>query len=221
LRLNREPDDSARNAEGPDTFPEIHTAADSEYTKGKGETRLAHLSAVYLGTLAALLSASVCLKAQSATVQGSLADQGKPVKKGVINLQRLAGEDCAKLLVADGREMTDAENKKASKCGGKNWWDSTDSRGNYKFKGLEPGWYIVRIQWPMAQPPDTKEPVGCSIRGWSVSYVPWKEMGKNRGAAQGPPFELQAGDEKTLEFDYNAEFKIQKDCSKPLQWRKQ
>ena len=116
--------------------------------------------------------------------------------------------------------LTKAEKKHAQKCRGRVQQVKTSWHGSYGFEALKPGWYFIGIRWPMAQPPDANDAIGCWIQGWSVSYVPWKGSGKYKGFAQSPPFELHNGEEKKVDFNYDGEFKIQKGCPKPLEWQK-
>jgi hypothetical protein len=154
--------------------------------------------------LIVVMGASLSVHGQSATVQGTLADHGKPVRGGFVRLQQFKDENCVKAFTRQCfREV------------------KTDSNGAYSFDDVKPGWYLVQFMWPMSQPLDTKQPFGCDIQGWTVSYVPFKEMGKNKGTAQAPALELHDGDKKTIAFDYNDAFKVEKNCEHPVEWKKQ
>jgi hypothetical protein len=172
--------------------------------------------------LAVVLCLSAHANAQEAGLHGSVADSGKPVQ-ALVSLEQLRDASCTDLYAEKGEATSDREKKsnrekKARDCRGT--VQNSEITGKYEFSGLQSGWYILRFQWVMSQPPDSKKPIGCAVQGWSISYVPWKESGKYKGFAQSPPFEVQAGESKSMDFNYEGEFKIQKDCPQPLKWRK-
>lgn len=162
-----------------------------------------------------MLFFSCCYLHAQATVRGNVEDLSKPVE-ALVNLEQLTDASCVGLYT--GKFKPAEAGKKAKSCQGS--IQQVNTTGSYEFQTLRPGWYILRFQWVMSQPPDSRKPVGCSVRGWSVSYVPWKESGKYKGFAQSPPFELHEGEQMSVDFNYDGEFKIQKDCPKPLKWKK-
>ena len=168
-----------------------------------------HILAVLLGTCGDM-------NAQNAGVHGAIADQGKSVN-GLVFLQRLQDKSCADLYLVSGTLSSD-QMKKERSCSGP--VSRVEVAGTYDFSGIEPGWYILRFQWEMKNPTDSKKAIGCRIQGWAVSYVPWKESGKYKGFAQSPPFELGDKELKTLDFNYDGEFKVQENCPNPLKWHK-
>ncbi len=153
---------------------------------------------------------------------GSIADSGKPVQ-ALVSLEQLRDESCRELYsgksepTSDKAKKGDGE-KRVGDCRGT--VRNSEITGKYEFSGLQPGWYVLRLQWVMSEPPDTKKPIGCVVEGWSISYVPWKESGKYKGFAQSSPLELQTGESKSMDFNYDGKFKIQKDCAHPLKWQK-
>ena len=171
------------------------------------------------------LAVAPCLSAQAnrpeAGLHGTVADAGKPVQ-ALVFLEQLRDASCIDLYTeksgtTSGKERKSDGEKRVKDCRGA--VQNSEIAGKYEFSGLPPGWYIVRFQWVMSQPLDSKNPIGCAVQGWSISYVPWAS-GKYRGFAQSPPFEVQAGESKSMDFNYDGEFKIQKDCPHPLKWRK-
>ena len=153
---------------------------------------------------------------QNTGLRGAIADHGKSVN-GLVFLQRLQDKSCADLYLVNGTLSSD-QMKKERSCNGP--VSRGEVAGTYDFSGIEPGWYILRFQWEMKNPPDSKKAIGCWIQGWAVSYVPWKESGKYKGFAQSPPFELGDKELKTVDFNYEGEFEVQKNCPAPLKWHK-
>jgi hypothetical protein len=172
--------------------------------------------------LAVVLCLSAHASAQQAGLYGSIADSDKPVQ-ALVSLEQLRDESCRELYsgksetTSDKAKKSDKE-KKATECRGT--VQNSEITGKYEFSGLQAGWYVLRFQWVMSQPPDSKKAIGCFIDGWSISYVPWKASGIYKGFAQSPPFEIQDGESKSMDFNYDAKFKIQKDCARPLKWQK-
>jgi len=163
-----------------------------------------------------LLCAGNRLIAQSTGMHGNIEDEGTPAE-ALVSLTQLPDESCANLFSGDNKSITDPL-KKAESCPGPE--QNLEAKGKYEFTGLEAGWYILRFRWVMKQPPDSKKPVGCKVQGWSISYVPLKVAGKYRGFAQSPPFHLVDGEPRKLDFNYDGDFKIQKDCSNHITWQK-
>jgi hypothetical protein len=171
---------------------------------------------VISGALAMMFSLCGYLNAKSAGVRGNIQDLSQPTE-ALVFLQQLPDASCVDLFTGKVEDQSEVA-EKAKACQGP--VTRVETKESYDFSGLKPGWYLLRFQWVMSQPPDSKRPVGCSIQGWTISYVPSKESGKYKGFAQSPPFELHEGEIKTLDFNYDGEFKIQKDCGSPVKWQK-
>jgi hypothetical protein len=182
--------------------------------KTRSHTRLL----VWLVTLSSPWTLLAFAKSKGGSiVQVIISDEGKPADGGKVSLDRLKSEDCAQLFLREGTRSKD-EIEQARTCVSDTHSAGIHKDGSVSLKGLEAGWYMVRLTWPMTNPPDTKEPLGCENEGWIVSYVPWKESGKNKGFAQGPPFEVKSGETKKIEFDYKGPFKVTAGCPKPIKW---
>jgi hypothetical protein len=192
---------------------------------------LSHVSRKLVGAslpIALLLITSVLPKAKgTSAVQVSVLEESKSVAGSPVYLDHLKDAECAKLFSDDsGSGSNDGQSveemralaQRAASCVTKTQSAHTDKQGIHAYEGLEDGWYRIRLQWPMSQPPASKDPIGCQIEGWSVSYVPWKESGKNRGFAQAPAFELKSGETRKVNFDYSGRFKITADCPNPVKW---
>ena len=174
--------------------------------------------------LVLVLHLSAHVSVQETGLAGSISDAGKPVQ-GLVSLEQLRDASCADLYThkepGDSKSSKDKKGdleKHVKDCRGP--VRNSEVTGKYEFRDLVPGWYVLRLRWVMNQPPDSKKPIGCVIQGWSISYFPGKESGKYKGFAQSPPFELQPDQLKSMEFNYDGEFKIQPDCPHPLTWLK-
>jgi len=147
-----------------------------------------------------LLLVSVAGKAENTLiVHGTLSDNGKPFPDGLVVLQRLKDEKCARLF-ATGK-LTEKDIRKLESCTQDLPWIHTDAKGNYSYEHLAPGWYNVRFLWLMSEPRKDNQQFMCWGRDWIFSFHPEKDnTGKYNGFAQGRAFELR--ESRELNFDY-------------------
>src|SRR5437763_775160 len=151
-------------------------------------------------TLSLLLLASVTGKAENTlTVHGTLSDNGKPFPDGLVVLQRLKDEKCARLFATSN--LTEKDMRKLESCTQDLPWIHTDAKGNYSYERLAPGWYNARFLWFMSEPRKDNQQFMCWGKDWIFSFHPEKDnTGKYNGYAQGRPFELREAKENN--FDY-------------------
>ena len=165
-------------------------------------------------TIAALLTlVPVCGAAQSdASVEGTLTDQGKPFAKGLVVLQRMKDEHCAKLFSSS--HPSAQEVRQLESCARDLPWINTDEKGNYSYRQLAPGWYSIRFLWLLGKLPARETATTCSSVEWAIFFQPGKDTsGKYNAMAQGNPFEIKAGESKQINFEYRDQINGGPNCS--------
>ena len=150
-----------------------------------------------------LLLTSVIGRAENTlSIQGTLSDNGKPFANGLVVVQRLKNEKCARLAFRD--YLSRKEWSKLEACGKDLEWIHTDQQGRYAYQKLAPGWYNIRFLWLMSTPPRNNMEVQCAWGDWQFAFHPEKDhSGKYNGYAEGKPFELH--ESKEINFDYRPE----------------
>ena len=164
----------------------------------------------FVAALLVFLSAC-CLGQEAMTVSGTLSDKGKPFPGGLVVLQRLKNEKCARIFRS--HHVTADEAREFQSCSKDLPWINTDEKGAYSYGKLKPGWYAIRFLWLMSEPPASKSAM-CATEDWALAYEPRKDKsGKYNGFAQGMPFELKANESKQVDFNYQDQFRS-RDCSR-------
>ena len=165
-------------------------------------------------TLSLLLLAAVTGKAENTlNVHGTLSDNGKPFPDGLVVLQRLKDEKCARLFATS--DLTAKDVRKLESCTQDLPWVHTDAKGNYSYERLAPGWYNIRFLWLLSSPPQSKQELMCGGTDWIFSFHPEKDKtGKYNGYAQGRAFELRKS--KEIDFDYEPKDYSGADCLNAL-----
>src|SRR5262249_44004987 len=147
----------------------------------------------------------------NATVQGVLAEKGQPMAGGLVVLQRLKNERCAKLF--DRQSPSPAEIREGRGCEKDLPWLNTNEKGSFLYPQLPPGWYNVRFLWLMRDPPPGKAVI-CNTRDWTMVLGTERDRtGKYNAMAQGKPFELKANESKRIDFDYRQDTSSSADCA--------
>ncbi len=76
-----------------------------------------------------------------------------------------------------------------------------DSRGDYEFTGLKPGWYAVHFLWNISEKPSPSQSLFKEGR-WGVVYAGRKDSsGKYDTMAQGFPFYYSGKDDAAMDFE--------------------
>jgi hypothetical protein len=149
--------------------------------------------------------ASVAATAQSASVQITLMEQGRPIPGALIVLQQLKDGDCVKIF--NSKHPSAKDQKKAESCMTDLPEGNTDVDGKHAYEQLPPGFYDVRFLWSMRNPPAGSRAIACMAEDWGVFYEPGRDhTGKYDAMAQGRPFELKKGEARQISFDYRNQF---------------
>jgi tetratricopeptide (TPR) repeat protein len=169
-----------------------------------------------------LVAGGVCSQAQdSSTLSGTLSENGKPVASGMVILERLKNEKCARLFQTptQGWNVPQKSGRELESCSTELSPVYTDEKGNYSYPQLSPGWYDIRFWWLLSDAPAAREVLICEIAGWSIVFAPGKEKtGRYNGLANGMPFELKAKESRQLSFDYQNQLRGSPGCDLlPLQ----
>jgi len=156
--------------------------------------------------------ASMAAFAQSkASINVTLAEQGKPVPNGLVVLQRLKNAECVKFF--ESREASPKAFKKWESCAADLPWSNTDANGKYDYPQLSAGWYNVRFLWLMEQPPRSGQSIACRVDDWAIFFEPGKDRtGKYNVMAQGKPFELKEAEARQISFDYRGQLEAGANC---------
>src|SRR5258708_2255804 len=148
----------------------------------------------------------------SSSVYGTLSDQGKPFSNGLVVLERLKNERCARIRESNNPSPEAVAEGRA--CVNDLPWIHTDEKGGYSYQHLEAGWYDIRFLWLMSEPPRNGKQLVCRITDWMVSFEPEKDhTGKYNGFTQGRPFEIKENEAKEINFDYHGQITAGPNCA--------
>ncbi len=160
-----------------------------------------------------LVPPSPTLTPERVTLSGNLIgpDEGEPIGPhgpiagAQVMLKAFQDEECVKLAESTS-ELSEEENKQLDDCTHEAGSTTSDAEGRWEFLNVDPGWYTLRIDWELSEPPDIQFGFLLEFRdGFFVTAVETNETPKRYfgRAVQQEIFYFSAQDSMVVDFDYN------------------
>lgn len=135
------------------------------------------------------------------TIFGELIGPEGAIEGAKVTLETFQDEDCVKLAEST-TALSESDKELLDECSGEFGSITSDAEGQYRFSGVNPGWYKLNFYWILSEKPASMLPLEFRD-GFLIAYLTSTTTPREYSAlAQGDIFYFSGEEDLPINFNY-------------------